>query len=168
MSNIINTVGGSWTTGITSTSISTIFGPGGLSAQIYPSLTPEEQKELETLEQEHRSFIKVNRIKKFQNLPKHIRQEIVDEAYIRDLTQSLASDDDKDFEHLQKLQSLRSKNSYNNGYATVTSIGGLMHQEYNYSGKYHNIIRHFVTEEIAQAHAQSCLEEALETNTDSK
>jgi hypothetical protein len=162
MSNIINSVGGSWTTGITSTSISTIFGPGGLSGVVYPLITPEESKELEILEQEHRVFIKTNRIKKFQSLPKHIRQEIVDEAYIRDLTQSLASNDDKDFEHLQKLQSLRSKQSYHNGYAaTVISVGGLMHQEYNYSGKYHNIIIHFTTEEIAKAHIEATLEEAI-------
>jgi hypothetical protein len=155
---------GGWTTstgGLISTNLGNIFGPATVS---FPhSLTTEEAKELEALEQEHKTFIKANRIKKFQNLPKHLRQEIVDEAYIRDLTVSLTSDDDKDFEQIAKLQALRNKNSFHNGYAvSMSGLSGLMHQDsFIITGKYSNIIKHFTTEEIAKAHADVTLEEAI-------
>jgi hypothetical protein len=159
--SIINS-GSGW--GAASSSISTVFGPGGLQAISFPTLTPEEKKELETLEQEHKIFIKQNRIKKFQNLPKHLRQEIVDECYIRDLVEALASNDDKDFQDMAKLQSLRNKNNHSSGFGGLISVTSGYSMSYGGSsvGKFGMITQHFTTEELAQAHAQACLEEAIQ------
>ena len=160
---------GGWTqsTGSSGTfsgpSLGSIFGPGGLTATTFQPLSPEEKKELETLEQEYKVFIKSNRLKKFQNLPKHLRQEIVDECYIRDLTIALTPNEDKDFQDFAKLQALRAKN-YDHGFGGLVGItsgyAGVYHE--GSVGKYGSITKYFTTEELAQAHAQACLEEAIQ------
>ena len=149
-SGLVNVSGNLWT----------VNAPAGIGHwNPPPALTAEEEKEIEILEAEARNFVKTNRIKKFQALPRHLRQDIVDESYIKDLVESLMLDDSKDFEHMDKLNNLRAKRSFSNLNGVISVGGWSPHQENNW--KYGGIIKHFTTKELAEAHAQICIEEDI-------
>jgi hypothetical protein len=134
--------------------------------QSRPSLTADERKRLTELESQVKAHAKFEQLKKFKAMPRHIRQAIVDDCYVRDLTSDLNQNHEASFQFSQELKDLRDKN---NGYMgsyhiNSTNLSGIFtHQEYGNGGggKFSSIISKFSTEELARAHSEMCLEEDL-------
>lgn len=141
---------------------------GSLTTGIYGSLqgtsmSSEETKRLNDLENELKAHISFEQIKKFKALPRHIRQEIVDDAHIRDLMVEMRdSAHENSFERKSELDALRFKerNKWNGMYHTGSIVSGWsMHEGSN--TKYSAILGKFTTEQLAKAHAEVCLEEDI-------
>lgn len=144
---------------------------GGLQAVSYPtrkSLTDEERKRLTDLEVQVKAHTKFEQVKKFKAMPRHIRQEIVDECYIRDLSTDLNQNHESSFEFAQELKDLRDKNNGYPGSYHVTAglssvfMGDVPHG--HIGGKFASIIGKFTTDELARAHAEVCLEEDIQND----
>jgi len=142
---------------------------GTLTTGIYGSslqgvpMSSEEAKRLNDLENELKVHITFEQIKKFKGLPRHIRQEIVDDAYIRDLMVEMRdSAHENSFERKSELDTLRLKerNRWNGMYHTGSIVSGWsIHEGSN--TKYSAILGKFTTEQLAKAHAEVCLEEDI-------
>jgi hypothetical protein len=133
-----------------------------------PGLTSEEIKELDQLEIEAKAFIKQSKLNKFKGFPSHLRQEVVDDAYIRDLIASLGNENEKNFPDAARLNHLRNKKqNYNYPGQVHISSSSYFHYDGLVNGsfvsKYEHILKHFTTEELAKAHAEACLEEDIST-----
>lgn len=141
---------------------------GSLTTGMYGSLqgvsmSSEETKRLNDLENELKAHISFEQIKKFKALPRHIRQEIVDDAYIRDLMVEMRdSAHENSFERKSELDTLRLKerNKWNGMYHTGSMVNGWSYPEGS-NTKYSAILGKFTTEQLAKAHAEVCLEEDI-------
>ncbi len=137
------------------------------------ALTDEEQKQLKLLKQEKVRWLKQEKLKNFQKLPPHIRQDIVDEAYLYECVNAMINIDNSKFEDEADLNHLQNKEELAN---PVYTVGGLMkstpvnswyqttdHQAYpqNAQFKYGPIINEFTKDELANAHVAATLEETL-------
>lgn len=146
-------------------------GLGGLTSIQWPpgpSMTPEESKELEELEKEAKAFIKQTKLNKFKAFPRHLRQEVVDDCYTRDLASDLGNTSEKDFPDAARLNNLRNKKNMHShlGQIHVSSSSYFQYEHLvsgTYVSKYDSILKHFTTEELAKAHAEACLEEDINT-----
>lgn len=139
-----------WTTGTLSTA----------SVRIQPRLTVEEEERLLDLESQLRAHIKFEQLNIFKRLPRHLRQDVVDEAYLNDLVNDMDEGKHKSsFQFKDELESLRCRRYNSSLYSSAytTGLSGIVAQ----AGKYYYIISKFSTEELARAHAEVCLEEDL-------
>jgi hypothetical protein len=146
----------------------TSVGMGGLTHVHWPqppNISTEDLKELEGLETEVKQFVKQKKLSKFRALPRHLRQEIVDDGYVRDLIKDMSEASEQDFPDAQRLAELRNKrHSWNSAHHTV-NIGSMFSYELpgGFSSRYSQILNQFTTEELAKAHADACLEEDLQS-----
>lgn len=126
-----------------------------------PSLTPEERERLRDLESQLNQHRKFEKLKKFKALPCHIRQDIVDNSYLKDLLYEITSNKcDETFENLEELNRLRLIKNNNIFISTSYGVPYDVHLN-SYDPKYDTILNLFNTEELAKAHAEACLEENL-------
>lgn len=143
-------------------------------------LTDAERKELNNLKEEKEKWIRQQRLKGFQKLPAHLRQEIVDEAYLKDCINNMNNIDETEFDSNDRISELEQKES---NASLATWMGQAHAHTINLQGasnwyilhtdgtsyqpidqmifKYRKIINEFSTEELAEAHAAATLEESL-------
>lgn len=141
------------------------------------TITAEEKQELEDLEKEKQSWFKQQRLKGFQRLPAHIRQEIVDEAYIKDFINEMSEIDENQFEGQSRINELKSKEQIQMLLSTfghqLNVSGNQWYSPHTFAGtsdqpidqmvfKYGKIINEFTTQELAEAHSAATIEENLE------
>lgn len=143
------------------------------------TLTQEETKEMEDLEKEKQAWIKQQRLKGFQRLPAHLRQAVVDEAYLRDCIRDMNNVDESKFDHEDRLQELKSREKASrfanhlgvhqsqqmNWFTSNTTVGFIQTETPTF--KYINIIEQFTTQELAEAHAAATLEESISEDSES-
>lgn len=135
-------------------------------------LTTEENSKLEDLKTEREKWIKSEKLKNFQNLPVHLRQEIVDEACVFECLKSMDSIDTSKFEGQDEIGELETKNDKSKMNGNYISSAGLSISPSYDNGspyapnhnnfKYGKIIHEFTKEELMEAHAAATMEESLE------
>jgi len=164
---------GTFTTTTTTTSGTNMTLSGTINAT--PPLTDEEKKKLQQLREDRVRWIKEKKLNDFQKLPSHIRQEMVDEAYVRDFLNAIDNVNIIDFPGNKEVMELEVKETYNsyNGTTILTTMGGNWptnnirldgadYHIYNHVNfKYGKILDEFTTSELAEAHAAATLEETL-------
>lgn len=150
--NIILTTGTSQIPNYTiSTTVSTIADYG---------LTPEEEKELQSLTEEKNRWLKEQQLKYFQNMPAHLRQDILDHSLIRDLVNGMTNIDESKFHSIDRLNELNYRNNH-----ILFKADMDINYDSNYYSKYLFILNIFSTEELAEAHANATAEESLSDTT---
>lgn len=131
--------------------------PIGYDLRQHASISHKEQEELDTLKRSLSKWKHQEKLKRFQELPSHIRQEIVDEALLRDCVRDIhdeASIDEKQFPDYDRLIELKLKNQEKNDRCVDSN-------RFTGSSKYQAIISVFKTEELVEAHAQASLEDEI-------
>lgn len=135
--------------------------------RISSGLTSKETDELNQLESEIKHWKHRKQLDKFRKLPANIRQEIVDEALLKDLLTDYEHNtiDETQFDNYERLAELRNKDNYNPwGNA---KMGGHYHHGYSeeryqvHHWKYSAIHSQFKTDELLEAHSEATLEEEL-------
>ena len=121
-------------------------------------ITDEERKELSDLEKELKNWRIQEQLKDFKNLPAHLRQEIVDEAILKNLMGSFEEEiDENNFISIKRIKDLRAKQYPDMFFGRAMPDTG--HGNYNF--KYWPILNKFTTEQLQQAHADASLEDEL-------
>lgn len=176
--------------GITITSTSGIGGGGGSGGSgliwggptgLHQSkpITKEEQAELDSLENELKSWTKVQKIIAFKFLHRNLRQDIVDEACYMDFYKNIMSVDASKFPDATKLAELQEKKQGyyidSNGLRVTgihagVNLGYAYAYSYGYSAgspswRFAEIHGIFTKEELMTAHAEITLEEELNSST---
>lgn len=133
---------------------------GGL--QIDTGLTDEESNELNQLESELRNWKHNKQLDKFKQLPAKLRQEIVDEALLKDLVSDYNHDriNVSEFDSYKRMLELRSKRHNPWADVNINHSYNDFNQNY-YHWKYDSIFKQFTTEELVAAHTEVTLEEEL-------
>ena len=147
-----------YTTSDTSTINAIMNGCSFSSAGLFVStITPEEEKELEQLEQEMATWKRLQELLEFQKLHVDLRQDIVNEALARDAYIKMQNVEDSKFDHYQRIQELKHKKQpgqimFNAHY--VEPFRGS-------TWRYHEILGKFTTDELIEAHGAATFEEQL-------
>lgn len=161
-------------TGTAIQAVTTVSGVSTVShAIITPPLTDEEQQKLQDLHSEKNQWIKSERLKSFQKLPPHIRQDVVNEAIIAECVREMDSVYNERFERQDDIDELESKqhshyaSSSHNLIVPMTHAGHPtifpnMNPNHGNMYKYGNLINEFTKDELMDAHAAATLEENLE------
>lgn len=150
------------------------FQLSGLVTYIY-HMTQQDTDRLRELRESRDKWIKRQKLKNFQKLPAHLRQAVVDEAYIKEYCESMQSIDTANFDDEQELHDLEAKEALSNPFFAGSSLqqwpppsstsGVFLHDlDKTYSNnnyKYADIISEFTADELADAHAQATLEEQI-------
>jgi hypothetical protein len=124
----------------------------------FPSLSKEEERELEILEEEHTHNLKIERIRIFKSMPSDMRQNIVNSIIFK---KYLAEIESPNIIHSNRLNELRRKDYRLNVYAT-TDHWGMIDQ-------YSKLLNFLSEEDIINAHAEQSIEEQLlNSSTDHK
>lgn len=127
-------------------------------------MTDEEKEELEEMKTMMAKWKRREQLSKFKNLPTHLRQEIVDEAIIKEKAVDIVREiPDTAYPDYERFQELKQKQGLHN------NIFGGLHMDtirpnYNHSGfvfKYAPIINEFSSDELQEAHSEASLEEEL-------
>lgn len=153
--NVYNTSTGSSDMNIDLTTLHTT-----LNMQFSPSpLTENESKKLDSLKEERDKWIKNEKLNNFKELPAHVRQDIVDEAFIKEFIEDIDMVNTDDFPDQKELENLEAKeaNVYNQFTDKDIDKGG--HYPMNF--KYGRILDEFTREELMLAHTDATMEEAL-------
>jgi len=125
-------------------------------------LSEKEQAKLQQLRKDKINWLKQEKLNNFKKLPAHLRQEIVDEANIKDFVNSIANIDKAGFPDQVEIDTLESKsNSHSTLNGTWVGVDGF-NTTLHMPSKYQTIINEFTKEELGSAHAEATLEEALE------
>jgi len=121
----------------------------------------EEIIELEELELDLERWKRSEKLKIFQKLPAHIRQDVVDEIIIRDLLNDIENVNTKpeNFSDYSRVKELRSKIQSANSYITPYRVTHDSH--YPYMSKYSFLINTFTASELMEAHASASLEDEI-------
>lgn len=127
-----------------------------------PHLSQQEEIELDNLESKLAIYTKNKKLERFKQLPSNIRQEIVDEAIIKDLrfkfTETEAIDDFLDLERLNALRIRDYSRTYMRGRGIkINPISDHTMQHL----KYPFITNIFTVEELMEAHAEASLEDEI-------
>lgn len=122
--------------------------------------TEEDRKELQNLKDEFSRWKKNKKLESFKSLPAHLRQEIVDEAILRDLMTSNRNEPlNQEFDGWKRMTELEEKfgPNYLRPRAFIRPESDYMTHEY----KYIQIIENFTLQELTNAHAEASLEDEL-------
>ena len=138
------------------------FGAGGGGSGVTWSgtgmestLTIDEAKQLDILKKDRDLWLKQEKLKAFQKLPNHLRQDIVDEACIVECIKDMSDIDVSKFDKNDEIYKLESKNGY------YLAIDNATYHTYPHNSKYPVIIGALTRDELVDAHAAITLEENL-------
>jgi hypothetical protein len=126
-------------------------------------ISEDEVKELESLEEEVKAWERQQKLVHFKELPRHIRQNIVDEACIKVMLQQMNNVDTSKFEGWARLEELKNKRNIVRG-VTLTAVNGSIYMGHDYTYKYNGITSEFSKEELIDAHAEATIEEDMLNN----
>jgi hypothetical protein len=124
--------------------------------EIISQFTVDEEEELKELKVERDKYLTQQRLIAFQQLPAHIRQEIVDEAYLKETIREISSVDDSKFPNIKRYHQLKKKMDSSKVTFDVTSNVYL-----GYQYKYADLLNLFTLEQLTEAHTSATLEEQL-------
>lgn len=142
-----------------------IAGGGLSSAGIHmtpPPMTTEETNELEMLEQDLTNWKKQQKLVFFKELPVHIRQDIADEAYLKEVAIKFDTIQDASFDNISRMNVLKSKKDNRGPPTTHFTIANIGHWDTSDGFKYKSFLDLFTKNEILTAHAEATLEEELD------
>lgn len=122
------------------------------------SITPKEEEELNELEGDFELWKKHQELLAFQGLPSELRQEIVNEALIKDMMDKIDHVDESEFDDIDRLNELRNKKSP--GIRFAHARGFIVSSPSPY--RYINVLERFTLSELMDAHAAASLEEELD------
>lgn len=136
------------------------------------TMSEDERKELADLREEKKRWIRQEKLRAFKELPSHLRQDIVDEAYIKNSLDKMRSVDESKFDSQQRLLDLEHKeaSTYQTTYGgtftfqpSMWMTSGQLDVDLgtNMWYKYGPIIDEFTLDELANAHSEATLEEQL-------
>lgn len=143
------------------------------SIAIGEPLTPEERQKLDNLLRDRDMWIRSEKLRNFQNLPVHIRQDIVDESCLRECLMGMDEVNEFNFDGQSEINKLEQKDkmSHYNSYRSGTQLSPNFHsyigpvdasyEPHNIQFKYYKIINEFTKDELMEAHAAATLEESL-------
>ena len=142
-----------------------------LDGKSFPNLglmrmTTQEKERLAELRKELEICKKQQKLNKFKELPAHIRQEIVDEAIVNDMTSKIHDVKDADFPGHQELTRLSSIKLPNGMFGNV-NLTSLSASFAGYStsiatgSKYYAIISLFTKDELINAHIEASIDDEI-------
>lgn len=127
---------------------------------ILGTLTKEEYDKLQELREERKKWIRVQKLKEFQKLSAHIRQEIVDEACLCECLNNINSISGNGFEKQEEIEALENKESFSTQSAYIGVCSPSAHIDL--ISKYSPFINEFTKDELIEAHANATVEESLD------
>lgn len=123
-------------------------------------MTDKEKEELKGIEAEMDKWKIMQKINKFKALPTHIRQDIVDEAILRDLSFDIDKEEDiSKFPDYKRFRELKEKRRPEIQFDSMHRVrhGG----SDSFIFKYGPVLAKFSTEELMEAHAEASLEDEI-------
>lgn len=134
--------------------------------KVVNGMSQEEYDELQELKAELKKWKQQQKLLLFQQMPAHIRQQIVDEALVSDTLKKMNNVPEAEFPEFTRLQQLRKMDLRSINFRYHDDMLGLQQAP---DFKWASLFNQFTVEELIEAHTNATIEEEiLQPETDSR